>query len=196
MKMLTRTETLAPFVAALEDRDVHLESHSMRVSLYAAELAQALRLSPPEVAVCRRAGLLHDIGKLALPDAILQKPAPLTEAEYADIKGHPEAGAQMLADLGFLAAEADVVRSHHEWYDGAGYPEGLAGKAIPLAARVVSVADVFDAVTTDRPYQPARSPVVALCELLRSAGSQFDPDVVAAFAAIPRARLAELARRA
>jgi ribonuclease P protein subunit RPR2 len=128
--------------------------------------------------------LLHDIGKVAVPDAILFKTGPLTDEEYALITLHPVVGAEILRDVDFLGEGKLVVRHHHERWDGTGYPDGLAGEAIPHAARVFAVADALDALTTDRPYRPASTFPQARAEIRRSAGSQFDPSVVAAYDAV------------
>lgn len=186
-------DAVACFVAALESKDPDLQGHSARVSLYAGEIATALGLAPAEVAVCRRAGLLHDLGKLLVPDAIRLKPARLTDDEYATVRGRTAAAATILRPLPFLSREAAAVRHHLERFDGTGFPAGLRGPAIPVAARVVAVADALDAMTTDRPYRTAVSLEAALAELARHAGSQFDPAAVRALDAIPRDRLAAIA---
>jgi HD-GYP domain-containing protein (c-di-GMP phosphodiesterase class II) len=126
------------------------------------------------------AGVLHDIGKLGIADAILQKPGKLTEAEWAEIRRHPELGARIL-DHANLRDVATWVRGHHERVDGAGYPDGLAGDRIPLESRILAVADTYEAMTADRPYRGAMDPAAARAELERCAGTQFDRDVVAAF---------------
>jgi HD-GYP domain-containing protein (c-di-GMP phosphodiesterase class II) len=129
--------------------------------------------------------LLHDVGKVAVPDAILFKSSSLTEEEYSLVRRHPVIGSEILRDIDFLGEGKLVVRHHHERWDGRGYPDGLEGDTIPLAARVFAVADALDALTTDRPYRPASSFADARREVLRGAGSQFDPVVVAAYRQIP-----------
>ncbi len=187
-------DTISFFVTALESKDPSLKGHSARVSLYAGEIARALDLAPADVTVCRRAGLLHDLGKLVLVDAILLKPGPLTPEEAAVVRQHPVIGARILQRLGFLEHEAEAVRHHLERFDGGGAPDGLAGEEIPLAARVVAVADAFDAMMSFRPYRPARSLPAALAELIRKGRVQFDPAVVRAFTTVPEARLVEISR--
>jgi ribonuclease P protein subunit RPR2 len=144
------------------------------------ELARAVGLSLEESPQIEFGFLLHDIGKVAVPDAILFKTSELTEEEYALIAQHPVVGAEILRDVDFLGEGKLVVRHHHERWDGTGYPDGLAGDEIPLAARVFSVADTLDALTTDRPYRPASGWTEARDEIHRFSGLQFDPDVVAA----------------
>ena len=136
--------------------------------------------------------LLHDIGKVAVPDAILFKTSKLTEEEYALIAQHPVVGAEILRDVDFLGEGKLVVRHHHERWDGTGYPDRLVGDEIPLAARVFAVADTLDALTTDRPYRPASDWDDARLEIRRFSGTQFDPDVVDAFDAIPDEQFARL----
>jgi HD-GYP domain-containing protein (c-di-GMP phosphodiesterase class II) len=126
--------------------------------------------------------LLHDIGEMAIPEAILRKPGPLTPDEWEVMRTHPEIGARILADMEFLGDAIEVVRSHHERWDGAGYPAGLAGEDIPLGARIFGVCDAFDAMTSDRPYRSALPFEHAVDEILAGSGSQFDPEVVKAFA--------------
>ncbi|HEV8307370.1 MAG TPA: HD-GYP domain-containing protein [Methylomirabilota bacterium] len=188
-------EIMAAFVRALASRSQYLEGHSVRVALYATELALTMGLPPAEVSVARRAGMLHDLGKLATPDAILLKPVALTEEEYACIKHHPEAAARMLAPYPTLRREAEAVKSHHERYDGTGYPNGLRGTSIPVGARIVSVADAFDAMTSDRPYRRALPLEIAMAEVRRGAGTQFDPEAAAAWLALSRPRLLEIGRQ-
>ena len=131
---------------------------------------------------CRVYGVvLHDVGKIGIPERILNKPGPLTAAEWRVMRTHPLIGHQMLADIPFMRTAAEVVRSHHEMFDGSGYPEGLKGKDISLAARVFAVVDAFDAMTTDRPYRAALSLDHAVTEIERMAGTQFDPEVVKVF---------------
>ena len=127
-------------------------------------------------------GLLHDVGKIGVADAILRKPGPLSAAEYAEMKTHPEVGRRMLQGISYLESAIPGVLCHHERYDGQGYPDQLSGPEIPLTGRIMAVADAFDAMTSDRPYRRAMSPQAALAELERGAGTQFDPEVVAAFA--------------
>jgi HD-GYP domain-containing protein (c-di-GMP phosphodiesterase class II) len=145
--------------------------------------AQALGLPPDEVERVRHASELHDVGKVAIPDAILGKPGPLTEEEWAFVRRHPVIGERIVLAAPALAPVASLVRSSHERWDGAGYPDGLHGDAVPLSARIVAVADAFAAMTSGRPYRAARTVEEALDELRREAGAQFDPAVVDAWCA-------------
>ncbi|MFQ5407174.1 MAG: HD domain-containing phosphohydrolase [Anaerolineales bacterium] len=176
--------TLDALVAALDTRDNETEGHSKRVVAFTLALAGELRVPVRDLDDIRRGALLHDIGKIGVPDAILHKPGPLTDDEWMFMRAHPELGARMLKSIRFLAEPAAMVLSHHERWDGGGYPRGLASEDIPLGARIFSVADTFDAITSDRPYRRAQSYEVALDEITRAAGTQFDPDVVAAFRSI------------
>jgi response regulator RpfG family c-di-GMP phosphodiesterase len=187
-------DTISSFVYALESKDLYLKGHSARVSLYASEIGSAMGLSPLQVFVTRRVGILHDIGKLVILDSILHKPGRLSKDEYALITRHPLVAYKILAPLHFLAQEAEAIKYHHERFDGKGYPDGLKGEEIPLPARIVTVADSFDAMTSTRPYRSALPQDVALAEVLRGKGVQFDPRVIEAFASIPRPRLSEISR--
>ena len=158
-------------------------AHSRRVGRTAARIAARLGLSPRFIELVREAAPLHDIGKLAIPAEICAKPGPLTPRERAIMRMHTERGARILAqsDDPMLQMAATVARSHHERWDGTGYPDGLAGWEIPLCARIVAVADVFDALTHDRPYKEAWPVGRAIAEIRAGTGSQFDPDIVTAF---------------
>jgi response regulator RpfG family c-di-GMP phosphodiesterase len=167
---------------ALEAKDAYTRGHSRRVAEYATAMAGALRLAPALVQEVRLGAELHDIGKIGVREAVLLKPGRLSEEEYAHIKEHPVIGERILAP--FLADHPTVLaiaRSHHERPDGKGFPDGLTGERIPLAARIVAVADTFDAMTTARPYRTPRPVAQAMDELHRYRGTQFDPDAVAAF---------------
>jgi putative nucleotidyltransferase with HDIG domain len=187
-------DTITAFVNAIESKDRYLKGHSARVALYAAEIAQALAMTPDMVEVVRRGAMLHDLGKLSIMDTILRKPERLTAEEFTIIKSHPVVGAKILEPLRFLARETCAVRHHHERWDGTGYPDGLGGEDIPLVARVVTVADVFDAITSNRPYRTALALGEAREEVARGTGSHFDPAVVEAFMRIPLGRLDEINR--
>jgi diguanylate cyclase (GGDEF)-like protein len=165
----------------LREREPDLHGHLEQVGRLAAMVARALGLDPTQVDDVRRAAELHDVGKAAIPEAILNKPAPLNEYEWAFIRRHTNVGERILAAAPSLAPIAPLVRSSHERWDGTGYPDGLAGEAIPLGARIISVCDAFDAMVSDRPYALAMEPEAALAELRRVAGAQFDPRVVAEF---------------
>jgi diguanylate cyclase (GGDEF)-like protein len=164
------------FAAGLRDEEP--EAHAGEVSLLATLTAERLELSESAVWRCRLGGWLHDVGKVAIPDAILDKPGPLDDAEWELMRTHPALGADIVARFGQLGEAAAAVRHHHERYDGSGYPDGLAGDAIPLEARIVAAADAYSAMTATRPYSPARSPADAAEELRTSAGTQFDTRVV------------------
>jgi diguanylate cyclase (GGDEF)-like protein/putative nucleotidyltransferase with HDIG domain len=167
---------------AVDHRDAYTGSHSERVADLAARIAERLGLAAEDVELTRLAGSLHDLGKLAIPEEILRKPGKLTDAERLVLERHPQIGFRMLESLG-VDPVADWVLRHHERWDGAGYPDGLAGDDIPLGARIIFVADAFDAMTSDRIYREPLSSRDAVSELERCSGSQFDPDVVHAFLA-------------
>jgi putative nucleotidyltransferase with HDIG domain len=188
--------TITAFVTAMEAKDPYLKGHSTRVAEYAGAVAAAMGLDGEQIALARRGGILHDLGKLGVLEPILDKPGPLTSEEYRLVQAHPEVGYRILQPLGFLGRESLAVRHHHERWDGGGYPAGLAGEDIPLLARIVAVADAFDAMTSDRPYRRALDLDLALGEIERGAGIQFDPAVAAALLAVPRARLRALSEAA
>jgi putative nucleotidyltransferase with HDIG domain len=169
---------------AVEARDAYTGKHAERVTEYGLEIARALDGELVRSQELEFGFLLHDIGKVAVPDAILYKPGKLTDKERALMAQHPAIGAQIMRGIEFLADACQVVRSHHERWDGGGYPDGLAGEAIPLPARVFAVADVLDALTTHRPYRAASPLHVAREMIVSEAGRQFDPRVVEAFASI------------
>ena len=185
-------DTITAFVNAIESKDRYLKGHSARVALYAVEIAQALGMTPELVEVVRRGAMLHDLGKLSIMDTILRKPERLTPEEFTIIKSHPVVGAKILEPLRFLARETCAVRHHHERFDGTGYPDGLRGEDIPMVARVVTVADVFDALTSNRPYRTALALDEAREEISQGIGSHFDPAVVEAFLRVPLGRLEEI----
>jgi putative nucleotidyltransferase with HDIG domain len=173
--------TVRALANAVEARDAYTGKHAERVAAYGMEIARALGSQMAYDPEIEFGFLLHDIGKVAVPDAILYKPEPLTEAERALMERHTVIGFEILRDVTFLGEARDVVRSHHERWDGKGYPDGLARENIPLAARIFAVADTLDALTTDRPYRPA-SPMQEACAIIGSlSGTQFDPYVVKGF---------------
>ncbi len=176
-----RYRAAASLAKAVDARDTYTGSHSERVSELAARIATRLGLSPEQIELTRLAGSLHDLGKLAIPEEILRKPGELTDSERLVLERHPQIGFRMLDSLG-VDPVADVVLHHHERWDGAGYPNGLRSDSIPLGARIIFVADAYDAMISDRVYRPRRSAGEALEELRRCAGTQFDPGIVAAFA--------------
>lgn len=166
-------------VLTLSDRDAYL--HAYRVAALAASVGCALMVNAEDMASLERAALLHDVGKLAMPEALLRKPAPLTIEEQDLIRQHPQIAADLLADVPYLAAAAEFVRDAHERIDGLGYPNGTHASEVHLCARILSVADAFDAMTRPRVFRDAISPREALLEVERCAGTQFDPTVVATF---------------
>ena len=172
------TEVIVTLVRAVEAKDVYTRGHTQRVSELALRVGQELRLPHEQLRVLSRAAMLHDIGKIGVPDSILGKPGPLTPEEYEIIKEHPGRGHAIIKDVRSLQAEVGGVRHHHERWDGAGYPDGLAGEAIPLEARVIAVADVFDALTSPRPYRGAWSRERAVALIHEQSGAQFDPRCV------------------
>jgi putative two-component system response regulator len=182
---LERTENiLFTMAAAVEAKDPYTEGHLRRLIEYTARISAALELSAHLSTVIRYGALLHDIGKIGLPDAILQKPGALTPEEFEIVKQHPAFGERICRPLRFGAEVGPIVRGHHERWDGRGYPDGLIGEAIPLGARVVAIADTFDAITTDRPYHRALPIATAIGELRQGAGAQWDARIVRCFAAI------------
>ncbi len=187
-------DTISFFATVLESKDPSLKGHSARVSLYAGELASAIGLPRAEVAVIRRAGLLHDLGKLMVLDAILLKPGPLTPDELAVVRQHPVVGGRILRRLRHFEREADAVEHQLERYDGTGHPAGQRSEEIPLPSRIIAIADAFDAMTSPRPYREAQTLESALDELARGAGRQFDPELAHTFVALPTTRLREISR--
>ena len=173
--------------AALDARDPYTAGHSERVSIFAIAMGEELKLDSEARETLRLGALLHDIGKIGVPDEVLRKSGALTAAEFEAIKTHPSAGARILRSIPFLAPHIPIVELHHERPDGLGYPYGLRGDEIPLAARIVHVADAFDAMTSARAYRSGRIPVEAIAELRRCVGTDFDgPSVEALIAALPR----------
>jgi putative nucleotidyltransferase with HDIG domain len=174
-------QSLLGLANALEAKDVYTRGHSERVGTMSRRLATALALPAGDVEVVARAGLLHDIGKIGIPETVLRKAGALTPEEWALMRRHPVIGAQIVAPFDFFTAGAAIIRHHHERLDGSGYHDGLAGDTIPIGARIVAVADVFDALTSDRPYRPALSSDAALAYLTAQAGRGLDQVIVAAF---------------
>jgi putative nucleotidyltransferase with HDIG domain len=177
--------TVRALTNAVEARDAYTGKHAERVAAYALELARRIDPTIAEDPQCEFGFLLHDVGKVAIPDGILHKPEPLLEEESRLMRRHPVIGAEIVGAVPFLAEAAAIVRSHHERFDGSGYPDGLAGEEIPLAARIFAVADAFDAITTERPYRPAASFAEARAAIADAAGTHFDPAVVAALDDVP-----------
>ncbi|HEY5625452.1 MAG TPA: HD domain-containing phosphohydrolase [Dehalococcoidia bacterium] len=177
-------DVVASLISALSAKDPQTKDHAERCSWYTGELAVELGLSESEVNVLRVASLLHDIGKLVVPDEVLLKPGPLNATEMKRMKRHPTDGANTLSNVPTAANAVPVILHHHERFDGTGYPHGLSGDDIPIGARILLVADAFDAMTEDRPYRKAMPVADAIAELKRFSGTQFDPTVVEAFLAV------------
>src|SRR2546425_187712 len=191
----TYRATLEALGSALDTRDVGTESHSRRVHGYALATADEYGVPESELPDLAHGVLLHDIGKIGIPDAILLKPGPLTAEEWTIMRPHPEIGKALIERIPFLRGAVPVVWSHHEKWDGSGYPRGLTGEEIPLGARIFMVVDAFDAMTFDRPYSKAKPFDVAKTEIKRCAGAHFDPAVVESFFRVPDALLEEIRRR-
>jgi len=173
--------TLEGWSRALEMRERETAGHSKRVAELTVSLAQSLGVPQSEYIHIHRGALLHDIGKMSIPDRILLKPEPLTEEEWVIMRQHPVYAYQMLAPIAYLTKALDIPYGHHEHWDGSGYPAGLKGEAIPLAARIFAVVDEWDALTSDRPYRRAWLPEAARDYLAKQRGIRFDPQVVDAF---------------
>jgi putative nucleotidyltransferase with HDIG domain len=183
----TYLATLEALARAVEGRDYETGGHSQRVVRCALTLGDVLGMHSGELKTLRYGALLHDVGKIGIPDAVLLKPNALTANEWQIMRRHPEIGFEMLRNIDFLVAALPIVRHHHERFDGGGYPDGLAGEAIPLGARIFAIADSLDAMTADRPYRRGLSPDAAIDEVKGQSGSQFDPVVVDAFlTVVPR----------
>ena len=189
---LAYDQTLQALANALYVRDLESEGQAARVARYMEQIARELGPAPTDLATLRRGALLHDVGKIGIPDEILRKTGDLTDEEWAVVKRHPVYGARILAGIPFLRAAMEIVRHHHERWDGSGYPDGLAGEDIPLGARIFAVEDSFDAMTSDRPYRSAKSVAEARREIVRNGGRQFDPAMVVAFLRIPEERIAAI----
>lgn len=174
-------ETIQSLALALEARDQYTKGHSERVTDMAVQIAKEMDLGTEEIRNLRLAGMLHDIGKIAIPDNILLKPAGLTMTEFADIKTHPQKGEELLKPITFLEEIIPHIKQHHERYDGKGYPNGFAREEISLLARILAVSDAYDAMTSSRPYRTPLTEDVAVKEIVQNKGTQFDPEVVDAF---------------
>ena len=172
-------QSLLGLATALEAKDPYTRGHSERVGRWSRRIAAGAGLDPDTVQTIAQAGLLHDIGKIGVPESVLRKAGPLEEREWMLMRRHPVVGAQIVAPFECLAGVAVVIRHHHERSDGSGYPDGLVRDAIPIGARIVAVADVFDALTSDRPYRAALPWSTAIDHLLEGAGTWLDGDVVA-----------------
>lgn len=181
-----RTQDLLDgMINALDYRDMETQWHSRRVSLYARRLAEEMGLTGRELLDVEMGALLHDIGKIGVRDSVLLKPGPLTEEEWEEMKEHPAIGYRLLRGIDYLKGAAQIVLQHQERWDGSGYPFGLTGEEICLGARIFAVVDALDAILSDRPYRAGRSFEVAVREIERCAGTQFDPAVVEVFLSTP-----------
>lgn len=186
--------TLEALGGALDLKDAETEGHSRRVTVFTIAIARAMGLSKDQIDVIARGAFLHDIGKMAIPDAILRKPGKLGPEEITVMQEHCYHGYQILKKIPFLQEAAEIVYAHQEHFDGTGYPRRLKGEEIPLGARIFAVADTLDAITSNRPYRPAQSLDAALKEIERWSGRQFDPDVVKTFLSMPENIWADLRR--
>ncbi|NLI82492.1 MAG: response regulator [Deltaproteobacteria bacterium] len=175
---------LRSLVNALEAKDLYTGKHSERVTTYAVMIAREMRCSEAQLETLQTVGYLHDIGKIGIHDSILNKPAPLSREEYELVKKHPVIGESIVAELGLTLEERSIIRHHHERWDGSGYPDGLGGEEIPILARIVAVADAFDAMTSKRAYRGAMGTAEAVRELRRNRNKQFDGDTLDAFIAV------------
>jgi diguanylate cyclase (GGDEF)-like protein/putative nucleotidyltransferase with HDIG domain len=199
MELETKPRALSiiyALAATVDAKDSYTYGHSRKVSEYAVAVAEGLHLPPEKVNTIRAASLLHDIGKVGVPDSILNKKAPLTEDEWKPIKAHPELGVEILRHVIDLANCLPAILHHHEHYDGSGYPAGLSGDSIPTEAKILSVADAYDAMTSPRPYREQLSIEAALDELRRCSGTQFSPEIVEIFCNVvrPKAELEDKSR--
>ncbi|MBP3825479.1 MAG: HD-GYP domain-containing protein, partial [Butyrivibrio sp.] len=171
-------QSMNTFISFIDAKDPYTRGHSRRVAMYAAEIAKRMRLSEDEVQNIYYAGLLHDAGKLSVPDAVLNKPGKLTDEERKLIQDHTVAGGKMLKQMTSLRGIRETALYHHERYDGAGYPEGLKGDTIPLYARIVGVADSYDAMSSNRVYRRHLNKDEIIEEIQQGSGTQFDPNIV------------------
>ncbi|EOC99659.1 HD-GYP domain-containing protein [Caldisalinibacter kiritimatiensis] len=184
-------ETIHALTKTIEAKDSYTSGHACRVAEYSVKLAKALNLSDRKIENIKTAALLHDIGKIGIDDEILKKPGKLTDVEYNMIKQHPVIGSDILKDVDFLDEVAKIIKYHHERYDGRGYPEGLKADKIPLEAAILSIADVYDAMTTDRPYRGALTKEKAIKEIKENSGTQFHPKLTDAFIKIIRQEISK-----
>lgn len=176
--------TIEALAEAVDKRDPYTFQHSQRVTEYVKKIAERLNLSPAEIEPLVWAASIHDLGKIGVPEGILLKPGHLDNDEWRVVRKHPAVGTDIVARISFHPTARDIIRHHHEWFDGSGYPNGIGGDRIPLGARIVAVADAFEAMTSDRPYRPALSYQAAVAELEAGKGTQFDPVIVDTFLTI------------
>jgi putative nucleotidyltransferase with HDIG domain len=179
-------ETVLALAKALEARDIYTAGHGQRMTELAERIAVRVGFSPVQLETIRWAALLHDIGKIGMTDEILRRPGPLTPDEWTIMKKHPQIGAEIVMNVSNLTDVAELIHTHHERFDGAGYPRGLAGEEIPLGARIISLVDVYSAMTDGRVYRPKSTHAEAVAELQRCSGANFDPRVVEAFLSLYR----------
>jgi HD-GYP domain-containing protein (c-di-GMP phosphodiesterase class II) len=180
----TYLQTITALSAALDAKDPSTHGHSERVAGHAVAIGRKLGVSHVDLELLEYVGILHDVGKLGVRDAVLKKPGLLTAAEYEEMKQHPTLGGQIVGGIKLLGKGSQWIRHHHERYDGTGFPDGLAGEDIPLGARIITVADAYDAMLSARSYKPDFTPERARQELLQCSGTQFDPKVVAALLSV------------
>jgi response regulator RpfG family c-di-GMP phosphodiesterase len=190
----TYSQTLWSLVLALDAREHETGDHSQRVVRYTLAIARRLGIPEKDLPDIGRGALMHDIGKIGVPDAILLKPGKLTPEEWQEMRKHPQIGFNILRSIDFLQVPGEIVLCHQERYDGRGYPRGLHGDALPIGARIFSIADTFDAMTTDRPYRKGGSVEQARAEIARFAGTQFDPRCAEAFLSMTEKEIIEVAR--
>ena len=175
---------IGALIGALEVKEQHLSGHAATTMHYSVEVGKKLGLGPDEIAAIKLGALFHDVGKIGISEHLLSKPSELSEAEWVEMKAHPTMGASLLSNVPMLERIRPIVLAHHEHFDGTGYPRGLKGSEIPLAAQIISVADAYDAMTSERPYRITLRPKRALRELRANAGTQFNPVVVEAFISV------------
>jgi len=176
--------TIEALAEAVDRRDPYTSQHSQRVTEYVEKIVRRLNLSPGEMESIVWAASIHDLGKIDVPEEILSKPGPLEDDEWGIVRKHPAVGADIVARISFHPTAKDIIRHHHEWFDGSGYPNGFGEDKIPLGARILAVADAFEAMTSDRPYRPAMSYQAAVAELEAGKGTQFDPVIVDTFLSV------------
>jgi putative two-component system response regulator len=174
-------DTLTSLALAVDAKDQFTQGHSQKVSGYAVLIAEAMQLSSAEIEEIRLGGMLHDVGKVGIPESILNKCGPLNPDEWETMKRHVEYGAKLLEPLRGTDRVCSMVRHHHEFFDGSGYPQGFAGSQIPLGSRIIAIADAYDTITSERTYKKAHTPEEAFLELERCGGAQFDPELVRTF---------------
>jgi HD-GYP domain-containing protein (c-di-GMP phosphodiesterase class II) len=177
----SHVSVIGALIGALEAKESHLSGHAATTMHYSVEVGRKLGLGTDEIAAIKLGALFHDVGKIGVPESLLSKPAELTDEEWVEMRAHPTIGASLLGNVPMLERIRPLVLAHHENFDGTGYPHGLKGSEIPLAAQIISVADAYDAMTSERPYRIALRPKHALRELRANAGTQFNPVVVEAF---------------